>query len=379
VNKRPVALLKRDLEHPTLSSGVILASILGFWLFYVVIVTLRASVLGFEQQGELAYRRVIVTALGILVTILLWQIMRLFDRKPLGVRITAATIAAIPCALAVAAINYYVFNVYDSAGLFDDHELQHVSTEMHMLKEIAEVAISRYFFLVGWAALYLALGFSNDVRESERRAALFATAAQEAELRALRYQVNPHFLFNTLNSLSALVMHNRKTEAEAMILNLSHFFRASLAGDPSADVALSDEVALQQLYLEIEAIRFPDRLLTRVDIPASLAHAAVPGLILQPLVENALKHGVSRTNAPVTITIAAERLDDRLILSVTDDANQSPADGEEDMPESTGIGLGNVRDRLAARFGGDAQLTVRRPVAGGYVATLSLPWMRHDG
>jgi two-component system, LytTR family, sensor kinase len=379
MNKRPVALIERERERAALSSGVILTSILSFWLFYVVIVTLRASVLGFEQQGELAYRRVIVTALGILVTILLWQVMRLFDRKPLAVRIAAAIITAIPCSLAVAAINYYMFNVYDNSSLFDDHELQHVNTEMHMMKEIAEVAISRYFFLVGWAALYLALGFSNDVRESERRAALFAKAAQEAELRALRYQVNPHFLFNTLNSLSALVMHDRKAEAEAMILNLSHFFRASLAGDPSADVALSDEVALQKLYLEIEGVRFPDRLLARVDIPNDLGHAAVPGLILQPLVENALKHGVSRSTAPVTITIAAERVDDRLILSVTDNATPTRPGAEDDATESTGIGLGNVRDRLAARFGGDAQLTLRRPVAGGYIATISLPWMRHDG
>ncbi len=370
--------MTRDMERPALGSGVVLSSILGFWLFYVVIVTLRASVLGLEQQGELAYRRVIVTALGIVVTVILWRIIALFDHRSLGARITAATLAAVPCSLAIAAINYYVFNVYDSASLFDDHELQHVSTEMHMMKEIAEVAISRYFFLVGWAALYLALCFANDVGESERRAGLFAKAAQEAELRALRYQVNPHFLFNTLNSLSALVMNDRKAEAEAMIMNLSHFFRSSLAGDPSADVALSDEVRLQKLYLEIESVRFPERLRTQIEIPRALSNAAVPGLILQPLVENAVKHGVSRTMTPVTITILGQAEGERLILTVADDALTGNARGD-DHPDGEGIGLGNVRDRLAARFGDDASLAISRPTTGGFIAIINIPMVHHDG
>src|SRR3546814_6062489 len=120
-----------------------------------------------------------------------------------------------------------------------------------------------------------------------------------------RYQVTPHFRFNTLISLSSLIMMNRREEAEAMIMSLSNFYRTSLTGDPLDDVPLSDEVRLQQLYLDIEAIRFPDRLITRIDIPAELMSACVPGLILQPLVENAIKYGVSRTNRPVTITIAA--------------------------------------------------------------------------
>jgi two-component system, LytTR family, sensor kinase len=374
VTKQPVALMAGRMERPELGRGVVLTSILGFWLFYVVTITLRASVLGLPQQGELAYRRVIVTTLGIVVTILLWQIIRFFDRKPLGVRIAATTFAALPCALAIAAINYYIFNIYDAASLFEEHEMAHVNTRMHMVQELAEFTISRYFFLIAWAALYLALSFANDVRESERRAAVFAQAAQEAELRALRYQVNPHFLFNTLNSLSSLVMSDRKAEAESMIMNLSHFFRSSLTGDPSADVPLSDEVKLQRLYLEIEGARFPKRLTTEFQIPDTLGRAAVPGLILQPLVENAIKHGVSRTTEPVHIVISARADGDRLILTVMDNAakpTSDPSDGE-------GIGLSNVRNRLAARFGENAQMEVKRPVAGGFRVILNLPLTQHD-
>jgi two-component system, LytTR family, sensor kinase len=364
------------MERAELGRGVVLASILGFWLFYIIIVTLRASVLGFAQQGELTYRRVIVTALGIIVTIILWQIIGFFDRKALGVRITAAMIAALPCAFAIAAINYYVFNVYDAASLFDEQEMAHVDTRLHMVKELAEFTITRYFFLIAWAALYLALSFANDVGESERRAGLFAKAAQEAELRALRYQVNPHFLFNTLNSLSSLVMSDRKAEAEAMIMNLSHFFRSSLTGDPSADVPLADEVKLQRLYLEIEGARFPTRLSIDIDVPKDLDNAAVPGLILQPLVENAIKHGVSRTTEPVHIAISARAEGDRLILVVADNAAK-PTNDTTAAPDGEGIGLTNVRNRLAARFGDQAQMEAMRPVAGGFRITLKLPLNRN--
>ncbi len=374
MKKQPVAMMAGRMERPELGPGAVLASILGFWLFYVVTITLRASVLGLPQQGELAYRRVIVTALGILVTIILWKIISFFDKKRLSIRIAAATFAALPCAFAIAAINYYIFNVYDASSLFDEHEMLHVQTRMHLMQELAEFTISRYFFLIAWASLYLALSFANDVRESERRAALFAQAAQEAELRALRYQVNPHFLFNTLNSLSALVMNDRKTEAESMIMNLSHFFRASLTGDPSADMRLADEVGLQQLYLEIESARFPKRLTTEFQIPAELGAAAVPGLILQPLVENAIKHGVSRTTEPVHVVISASAENERLILTVADNA----AAPTTDMQTGEGIGLSNVRNRLAARFGADAHMNIKRPVAGGFRVTLNLPLTRDD-
>src|SRR5690606_13935264 len=146
---------------------------------------------------------------------------------------------------------------------------------------------------------YLALCYAAAVRGAEREAAGFRAAAQAAELRALRYQVNPHFLFNTLNSLSSLVMTDKKEEAERMIINLATFFRTSLTGDPTEDVPLYEEIRLQRLYLDIETVRFPDRLKVEVDVPDPLRTACVPGLILQPIVENAVKYGVSRARRPV--------------------------------------------------------------------------------
>ncbi|MEA3064379.1 MAG: two-component system, LytTR family, sensor kinase, partial [Sphingomonadales bacterium] len=208
------------------------------------------------------------------------------------------------------------------------------------------------------------------LRAAERRAAGAEREAQDAQLRALRYQVNPHFLFNTLNSLSSLVMARREEEAEAMIVNLSTFFRSSLTLDPSEDIPLSQEIEFQQLYLDIEKSRFPRRLDVRIDVPPALGSARVPPLILQPLVENAIKHGVARTAEPVSLTIAAREGDGQLILVVENDRGPSvPVPSEE----GTGVGLANVCERLAARFGGEAACEHRPLPGGGWRVTLTMP------
>jgi LytS/YehU family sensor histidine kinase len=197
-------------------------------------------------------------------------------------------------------------------------------------------------------------------------------AAQSAELRALRYQVNPHFLFNTLNSISSLVMTDRRGDAEGMILNLSNFFRTSLTGEPTADVRLAEEVATQRLYLEIEAVRFPERLRSVFDIAPAAERACVPGLLLQPLIENAIKYGVAPARRPVELRIAARVAGDRLTLTVEDDGEGAAAS------KGTGLGLRNVRERLAARYGDAATLTAGARDTGGFLVTLDLPLVR-DG
>jgi two-component sensor histidine kinase len=372
--ERDMTLLP-DEDERGVSPTVALYSILGFWLFYMVIVTFRAFVTGFDSQGEMAIRRSVVTVIGIVLTWVLYLIIRQFDASTLGRRIMVAFAAAIPCAIAIAVANYYMFNVYDPDGMFTAAERHMLIEQGHAVKEIAEVAIGRYFFLCAWAALYLALTYAAEVGRVERRAARLEQTAQQAELRSLRYQVNPHFLFNTLNSLSSLVMKDRREEAEQMIMSLSNFYRTSLTGDPLDDVPLSEEVHLQKLYLDIEAVRFPKRLRTHIDIPQDLMDCCVPGLILQPLVENAIKYGVSRTTRPVTIEIRAWEEYGMLHVSVSDDGDAFPS-GDTESYEGNGIGLVNVRDRLAARFGDDGTLALNSAERGGFVVELSLPMVR---
>lgn len=240
-------------------------------------------------------------------------------------------------------------------------------------RQLTDVALGRYFLLIAWAALYLALGNAEQVRAAEWREGEYRRAAKNAELRSLRYQVNPHFLFNTLNSLSALVMTGRGEQAERMIQTISSFYRHSLAADPTSDVPLADEIALQRHYLDIEAVRFPDRLRTEFAIPQALEFACVPGMILQPLVENSIKYAVSATSRPVTIRITAREAEGLLVVTVADDGP-----GGVDHPGGTGIGLANVRSRLAARFGDAAKVESGPLPAGGYATVLTLPVIRHD-
>ncbi len=362
-------------HKPSVGQQVAILSILGFWLFYVIIITLRAAVSDWPAQEELALRRVIVTLLGIAITYLLYRLLRLFEDKALSTRIVTAFAGAIPCAVAIAAFNYYMFNVYDPQSLFDEAHMEkmreYMEKENYALQAIVEDSVSRFFFMISWASLYLTLSYASEVRSVERKAARFAQAAQDAELRSLRYQVNPHFLFNTLNSLSTLVMRSQPEEAEKMILNLSKFYRTSLSGDPLEDVALSEEVHLQNLYLDIEAVRFPSRLKTETDIPEELNDVLVPGLILQPLVENAIKHGVAHSKRPVTISISARAKGDFLTLTVADDGEERPKNKSNGL--NNGIGLANVRDRLETRFGTQARLETRSPKTGGFVAELTMP------
>ena len=373
----------------------VLASIFGVWTCYYVLITARSFIVDAHPVGEMLWRRGVVTLAGALITVVMWAVLRRLSARPLAIRVAATLLVAAPAALGAAWVNYKMFVSMEPNWMLDDGR-----TRLHMdkagnfiidtpgspqikvrdpdanspssiWKELSDVTLGRYFLLIAWGALFMAMSNAADVRAAERRAAAFRRAAKAAELRSLRYQVNPHFLFNTLNSLSALVMTGRRADAEAMIQTLSHFYRTSLADDPTADVQLSEEVRLQQLYLDIEAVRFPKRLRVAIDIPDALANACVPGLILQPLVENAVKHGVAATARAVTIAIRAQQVGDALRLTVADDA--PPASRST---QGSGIGLSNVRDRVAARHGSDGHVAVERST-DGFSVTITLPLLRN--
>ena len=245
----------------------------------------------------------------------------------------------------------------------------------------ADTAVVWLFFFAAWSAVYLAAVSQAQALALQRRTAAAESAAQVAQVRALRYQVNPHFLFNTLNSLSTLVMSGRPEEAESMILKLANFFRTSLSLDPTADITLAEEIEMQRLYLDIEKVRFPRRLKVEIDVPAKLGAARLPALILQPIVENAIKYGVGSTRDRVCLRIAAqEPLPGRLRIEISNFGGtplKSPRAGP--TGPSTGVGLGNVAQRLAARFGRAAGVEHGPLDGGGYRVALTIPVVALDG
>lgn len=402
----------------TVPFRTVLASMLVLWATYFALTTLRSMVMEFDFQFDLAWRRLAVTAIGVMMTIVLWLLLRLFDGKPLWIKISAASLLALPVALAIGQVNYFVFKDMEAAyqqayaekynlnlrrdeagnllvdvpvrrvgpavpgvggGAVEDGDvvgsesviIAGAETYADFWRKLLDVALGRYFLLLAWASTYFALLAGVQARASQRREEQFRSAAKAAELRSLRYQVNPHFLFNTLNSLSALVMTGKADRAEKMIQTMSRFYRHSLANEPTADVALKDEFDLQKLYLDIEAVRFPKRLVCVFDLPPDLEQARVPGMILQPLVENSVKYAISAVARSVTVTLAAREEFDRLVLTVSDDGPGVPHGASHGF----GIGLANVRDRLEARFGPDIGFT-SAPVPGGYRTEIRIPLTR---
>lgn len=397
----------------------VLLSMVALWATYFLLTTLRGMVMDIGLQYEMAWRRALVSAIGVGLTVVLWLFLRLFDRQTLVLKIAAATVLAMPVALAIGQINYVVFRDMEAAGyqayakkynlnlrrdeagnLLVDVPVQRdggapagtapgtappaegrpdsqsviiapADPYGEFWRRLLDVALGRYFLLIAWASTYFALLAGVQAREAERRGEQFRSAAKAAELRSLRYQVNPHFLFNTLNSLSALVMTGKADRAEAMIQTMSRFYRHSLADELTNDVALRDEFDLQRLYLDIEAVRFPERLKSEFHLPPALADARVPGMILQPLVENSVKYAVSAVTRPVTIMVAArEELGD-LVVTVSDDGPGVPKGASHGL----GIGLANVRDRLAARFGPEIGF-VSGAGNGGYRTEIRIPLTR---
>jgi two-component system LytT family sensor kinase len=232
---------------------------------------------------------------------------------------------------------------------------------------VSTVSFWTWFFLA-WAGLYLAIAYSFDVQEEQQHTAESRERAHAAQLRALHSQINPHFLFNSLNSLSALILDGKKARAEEMVGKLSHFLRLGLAADPNQKIRLSAEIELQRTYLELEQLRYED-LELEFSVPATLSEALVPALILQPLIENAVKYGVAGSPPPARIRIGAWSDGGLLHVQVSDSGKGNPGG-----PPGAGIGLSNVIQRLRLIYGeSGVQLLTSRLPEGGFCAELVLP------
>ena len=232
-------------------------------------------------------------------------------------------------------------------------------------------ALIGWLFWIGplclWSAGCLFVLQQEESRARERQLAALRAEAHGAQIRALRYQINPHFLYNTLNSISALILEGRTADADAMVLRLSAFFRASLSLDPLQDVPLAREMELQRLYLDIEQVRFGNELEIVYDVPDALGDALVPSLILQPLVENAIKHGMREHGQITRLFLCARAAGKSLILEVVDNGPGTA------KPGGTGVGLANVERRLVTRFGESARFAAGPRPQGGYCVRLGMP------
>lgn len=252
----------------------------------------------------------------------------------------------------------------------------------------ASLFVGIYFIdlvlLGAWSALYYAINFFLQVEEQADRLERLEAQATSAQLAMLRYQLNPHFLFNTLNSISTLVLLKQSETANAMLTRLSSFLRHTLVTQPGGKVTVAQEMETLQLYLGIEQMRFEERLRSDFRVEPDAAKAQLPAMLLQPLVENAIKYGVSPQEEGAEIAIVAQVVGPRLRVTVSDTGPGMTMNNiEAGLPavrptharrDSTGVGLANIRDRLAQAYGEEHRFEIRSPESGGFSVLIELPF-----
>jgi hypothetical protein len=340
-------------------------STVALWLFVLLVFLPRII----QRHAGDSWSSVLIDCATIFVSIGLSLLMFLISRATIGLPYWTRLPLRAAAVLFFAALNTMVDALYQ-AWIADNlvAAWREIPTDFNryyvsMLNYILVYGVNMILFHVNYAR--------RAAIQQERQLAEAQVAAQQAQLAALRYQLNPHFLFNALNSISALIVTKRNDDAEEMTEKLSSFLRSSLNAEPSELIPLDEELALTEEYLSIESVRFGDRLGIDIHCADDACHALVPSFLVQPLVENAVKHGVARSTRPIEIAIDAELSGGALRITV---ANDVARDQTDDLPDSEGAGVGidNVRHRLQAVFGRRASLTAG-PAGDRFVATISIP------
>jgi two-component system LytT family sensor kinase len=230
-----------------------------------------------------------------------------------------------------------------------------------------------FALLAAWAALYYGINYYILLEDQITQRERLESQASSAQLAMLRYQLNPHFLFNTLNSISTLVLLKQTERANAMLARLSSFLRYTLANESTAKVTLAQEVETLKLYLEIEKMRFEDRMRPHFRVDADTIGARLPSLLLQPLIENAIKYAVTPSEHGADIWITASREGDAVRIEVADNGNCDDC-GDMALSPSTGVGLANIRERLAQAYGSAHAFASKKNEHGGFSVVIEIPY-----
>ncbi len=231
--------------------------------------------------------------------------------------------------------------------------------------------------LLAWSGLYFGYQFYVDLQRARERVLKATAMAHQAQLKMLRYQLNPHFLFNTLNAISTLVLEKESVDANKMLTKLSNFLRYTLVNQPTQRVSLEQELYALGLYLDIEEVRFEDRLDVRYEIEDDAREGLIPSLIMQPLVENAIKYAVapSETGGMISFAAAVDHAQGQLILKLSDNG---PGIDDIDNPVgasvSSGVGIANTRDRLQQIYGDDHSMELKNTDPKGLAITIKIPF-----
>ncbi|MDE0758722.1 MAG: histidine kinase [Pseudomonadales bacterium] len=342
------------------------------WLGWIILFALRDAY--WNQPIERSLMLVFDAGAGFLLTTMLRYCYQLVWNLSIATRAITILLASLFTALIWQPIKNFSQIVYLS-------EYQSVY-EFGISSYFAGVLGYSYFVILCWSGLYFGLKFYRLLVVETQRSIRAESAVIGAQLQMLRYQLNPHFLFNTLNAISTLIVVKDAIRADAMLHKLSEFLRYSLNDQPMGLVTLENELKATQLYLDIEKVRFAERLKVVTRIEEQVLEAEVPSLIFQPLVENAIKFAVVDREAGGLVVLSAQLEDKTLVLKVSDDGPgldpvmmPEPATGDVE-PGDSGVGLKNTRKRLIYLYGEDGQLEFSRADLGGLCVCVRLPFVK---
>lgn len=329
------------------------------WMGYLILRAASAASSG--AKADIYLSLIFQVATGFSLTLLLAVVFRAVIDKPRTVTALVSLLSIFGCVVLYAFIDAWMLaTIRQTDANFDITNL------------LAFLTID-FTILAAWSALYYAINFYLIVEDQVEQLERLESQATSAQLAMLRYQLNPHFLFNTLNSISTLVLLKQTDRASAMLNRLSSFLRFTLANEPTAKVTLEQEVETLKLYLEIEKMRFDDRLRPSFNIDPSVAKARVPSLLLQPLVENAIKYAVTPQEEGADIAVSARLVGDQVEIQVAD-SGPGVQEGRQLQSHSTGVGLANIRDRLIQAYGEDQRFDAGPGRMGGYTVSIRIPY-----
>lgn len=233
--------------------------------------------------------------------------------------------------------------------------------------------LAKFYIILSWSGLYFGIKYYQMLQGERQKALVASSMAHQAQLKMLRYQLNPHFLFNSLNAISTLVMVKENDVANRMVNKLSHFLRYSLDNDPIKKITLDKEIEAMMLYLDIEKVRFDERLDIQVNATNEAKRALVPSLLFQPLIENAIKYAIAKSESVGVLSLTATVGDQQLTVTLCDNGPNAPAEPQQLLKDS-GVGLQNTRERLQALYGDEFQFRMKPNRPQGLCVEIIIPF-----
>ena len=336
---------------------------LAGWAGYTIAAWLGS--LAYEKKEAFLAVILVRTAIAVAATIpMRYVYRRLWNRSPLAMAV-GILVTCYVVVLAWRLPKNLLYWDWIKNGYRPDHWLGYLDGFM-----------GYFYVMLCWSGLYFGIKYHQQLQQQTEQTLKATAAAHQAQLKMLRYQLNPHFLFNTLNAISTLILDGANDTANLAVSRLSDFLRYTLDNDPMKRVTLGSELGAIDLYLEIEKVRFGDRLIIEKDIQPETMDALVPSLILQPLIENAIKYAITPSEDGGTIRISARLQNEMLVLQLAD---TGPGLGNgKSKHKSSGVGLKNTRERLTQFYGDRQAFTLAPNEPSGLMITINIPYEKDD-